>query len=251
MSDKSYYQSGAEGLGKPNVSDQTISENASLPNEANQELNGNEPVTKSELQSTIRELEQVILRKAQSHTDKTAGTLDKRIKAAQDEAAKAIGMLKSTGVSLTPEQEHNIRQSAVNQALVAAEDSSPVPERTVDRRDEELVNNEVRRIMKETGVYIDPEEANEAIGNVNSPLEFIRKFEDLARQKSNRPQAESRIPTLAPTTGKPAVVDTLQRQYQDEVSQILAGKHPTIRQGDNAAVSRMKAEYRKKGLNVY
>jgi hypothetical protein len=255
MSEQSYYQPGAEGKGNPEGISQTTSDEPISPNVVSQELNGNEPVTKEQLRSVVEDLEKSILRKAQSLTDKLGSTLDKRIKSAQDEAGKAISMLKASGVSLTPEQERTISQTAVNQAIAARDDSPAVPERGKQEAIVEpgdFVNKEVQRIMSDTGVYISPEEAQVLIGQVRSPYEFIRKFEDICAQRTTKPQAETRIPTLAPTTGRATQsVDVLKRQYDDEIAQINKGTHPNIRRGQTEAITKMKAEYRKKGLDVY
>jgi hypothetical protein len=244
MTEQSYYQGGATGAGIPEVSPQTTSNETTSPNVVSKESNGNEPVTQAQLQS----LEERILRKAQSHTDKLGSTLDKRIKSANDEAVKAITMLKASGISITPEQERTAIQNAVNSALIERDDS-PVPER---KPPSDLVNEEVQRIMTETGVYLSPEEANAMIGTVRSPYEFIRKFEDICAARTTKPQAETRIPTLAPQTGRSANgVDVLKSQYDAEIAQINTNKHPTIRRGNVQKIVELKAEYRKKGLAVY
>jgi hypothetical protein len=244
MTEQSYYQGGATGAGIPEVSPQTTSNETTSPNVVSKESNGNEPVTQAQLQS----LEERILRKAQSHTDKLGSTLDKRIKSANDEAVKAITMLKESGISITPEQERTAIQNAVNSALIERDDS-PVPER---KPPSDLVNEEVQRIMTETGVYLSPEEANAMIGTVRSPYEFIRKFEDICAARTTKPQAETRIPTLAPQTGRSANgVDVLKSQYDAEIAQINTNKHPTIRRGNVQKIVELKAEYRKKGLAVY
>jgi hypothetical protein len=244
MTEQSYYQGGATGAGIPEVSPQTTSNETTSPNVVSKESNGNEPVTQAQLQS----LEERILRKAQSHTDKLGSTLDKRIKSANDEAVKAITMLKASGISITPEQERTAIQNAVNSALIERDDS-PVPER---KPPSDLVNEEVQRIMTETGVYLSPEEANAMIGTVRSPYEFIRKFEDICAARTTKPQAETRIPTLAPQTGRSATgVDVLKSQYDAEIAQINTNKHPTIRRGNVQKIVELKAEYRKKGLAVY
>ena len=249
MTEQSYYQGGATEKGNSEVSPQTVSAETTSPNVVSQESNGNEPVTQAQLQSLAKQLEETILRKAQSHTDKLGSTLDKRIKSAQDEAVKAITMLKATGATLTPEQERTIHQNAVNQALIDRDDSVAVPER---KPPGDFVNEEVQRIMTETGVYLSPEEANAMIGTVRSPYEFIRKFEDICAARTTKTQAETRIPTLAPQAGRSATsVDVLKRQYDEEIAQISANKHPTIRRGNKEAFVKMKEEYRKKGLSVY
>lgn len=254
MSEQSYYQAGAEGSGNPEGISQTISGEATSPNAVNQELNGNEPVTKEQLRSVLDKLEKKIVSQAQSLTDKLGSTLDKRIKSAQAEAEKAIGIIKASGVTLTPEQERTISQTAVNQAISARDDSPAVPERGKQEASVEpsdFVNKEVQRIMSDTGVYISPEEAQTLIGQVRSPYEFIRKFEDICAQRTTKTQAETRIPTLAPTTGRAnQSIDALKAQYRTEMDKIIANTHPTIRRGNVDAIEKFKQGFRDKGVPI-
>ena len=66
--------------------------------------------------------------------------------------------------------------------------------------------------------------------------------------RANRPQAEARVATMFPAGGKPVTVDQLQRQYEQEMADIVAGKHPTIRRGDIGKIVELKQAYSKKGL---
>lgn len=251
MTDNTYYQGGATGSGNSEASPQTVSTDASSPNGAMQELNGNEPVSKAELKSMLERERQEILRQTQSHTDKLGSALDKRIKSAQEKADTAINLAKASGMTLTPDQEHIMRQTAVNEAMTARDDSPSVPEqgRQVEGTDQgTFVQREVAKIFKKTGVYIDADEANALIGNVDSPYEYLKKFEEICADRANRPQAEARIATMFPTGGKPASLDQLQRQYDQEMAQIVAGKHPNVRRGNIAQITEFKNEYRKKGL---
>ena len=251
MNDNVYYQGGAKGSGNPDVSPQTVSEDASSPNGAIQELNGNEPVSKAELRSMLEELKKDVIRQAQSHTDKLGSHLDKRIKSATEVADKAINLAKASGVSLSPEQERTLRQTAVNEAMAARDDSPEVPDkgRKVEEPDQgTFVQREVEKIFRRTGVYIPPEEANALIGEVDSPYEYLKKFEEIVTDRANRPQAEARIATMFPASGKPAGIEQLQRQYDQEMADVIAGKHPTVRRGNVAQITELKNEYRKKGL---
>lgn len=255
MTDNVYYQGGAKGTGNPEALPQQVSEDALSPNDASQELNGNEPVSKAELRALTERLKQEIaddvLRKAQSHTDKLGSALDKRIKSAQEQADKAISLAKASGVTLSPEQERTLRQTAVNEAMSARDDSPEVPAkgRKVEEPDQgNFVQREVEKIFRRTGVYIAPEEANALIGEVDSPYEYLKKFEEIVADRANRPQAEARIATMFPAGNKPASIETLQRQYNQEMADIVAGKHPTIRRGQAAKIVELKNEYRKKGL---
>jgi len=251
MADATYYQEGAAGLGKPDASSEKPSTEALSPNDAAPEANGTEVVTKAELQRIKAEIEESVLRKTQSMTDKLGSKLDVRIKTAQDEAEKAIRMLKASGVALTPEQERSISQTAVNEALTAKEASEAAQHQEAQSKPIDFVNGEVRKIMKRTGVYIEPDEANALIGEVDSPFDYVRKFEEICQSRSTRPPEESRIPTMSPSNGKATSVDSLRAQYDKEISDIVHGKHPSIRRGDVMGVTRLKEEYRKKGLSVY
>lgn len=248
MANEVYFQSGAVDSGKSEASPQMLSAEASPPSGVTQEVNGNEPVTRELLNKMRQEIEESVLRKTQSMTDKLGSKLDMRIKSAQDEAEKAIKMAKASGVTLTPEQERNISQTAVNDAL-AARDDSPVETRKASPDIDSYVDKEVRKIMTQTGVYLDPEEANQLIGTVDTPFDYLRKFEQICSERSNSTAPESRIPTLA-QGGKPLTVDALKQQYKDEIALINSGKHPNIRRGDWKAVTDMKQAYRKKGVDV-
>jgi len=252
MTDNVYYQGGTKGTGNPDASPQTASADAVSPNTSMPELNGNEPVSKAELRSLLESVKQDVLRQTQSHTDKLGSALDKRIKSAQEKADTAINLAKASGVNLTPDQERAISQAAVNEAMTARDDSPDVPDKgrqvgaTTDQQN--IVQREVEKIFKRTGVYIDPEEANALIGEVDSPYEYLKKFEEICTDRASRPQAETRIATMFPNAGKPAGLEQLQRQYEQEMAQIVAGKHPTVRRGNTAQVVALKNEYRKKGL---
>lgn len=250
MADATYYQEGAAGLGKPDASSEKPSTEALSPNDAAPEANGTEVVTKAELQRIKAEIEESVLRKTQSMTDKLGSKLDVRIKTAQDEAEKAIRMLKASGVALTPEQERSISQNAVNEALTAKLESEAVHNQDAEKPTD-IVNREIRKIMKRTGVYIEPDEANALIGEVDSPIDYINRFNEICQSRSTRPPEESRIPTMSPSNGKATSVDSLRAQYDKEISDIVHGKHPSIRRGDVMGVTRLKEEYRKKGLSIY
>jgi DNA-directed RNA polymerase subunit F len=250
MADATYYQEGAAGLGKPDASSEKPSTEALSPNDAAPEANGTEVVTKAELQRIKAEIEESVLRKTQSMTDKLGSKLDVRIKTAQDEAEKAIRMLKASGVALTPEQERSISQNAVNEALTAKEASEAAQHQEAQSKPNDFVNGEVRKIMKRTGVYLEPDEANALIGEVDSPFDYVRKFEEICQSRSTRPPEESRIPTLA-QGGTANNLASIEQQYRNEIELISTGKHPSIRRGNAQAIADMKAEYRKKGLSVY
>jgi hypothetical protein len=110
------------------------------------------------------------------------------------------------------------------------------------------VQREVEKIFRKTGVYIPAEEANALIGTVDSPYEYLKKFEEIATDRSNRLPAESRVATMFPAGGKPTGVDALKRQYDQEMADIVAGKHPTVRRGNAMQITELKHKYRDKGL---
>lgn len=255
MTDNVYYQGGAKGSGNPDVSPQTVSTEAASPNDATQELNGNEPVSKAELKSLLESVKQDVLRQTQSHTDKLGSVLDKRIKSAQEKADTAINLAKASGVNLTPEQERVVRQTAVNEAMTVRDDSpaeTPTGKQVESANQDTFVQREVEKIFRRTGVYVPAEEANALIGEVDSPYEYLKKFEEICAERSNRPQAEARIATMFPSGAKPATESALQQQYDQEIRLVNTGKHPTVRRGNVQQVTALKNEYRKKGLtSVY
>jgi len=253
MTDQVYYQGGTKGSGNPEASPQTVSENTAPPSVVDQELNGNEPVSKAELRQMLEGVKQDVLRQTQSHTDKLGSVLDKRIKSAQDKADTAINLAKASGVNLTPDQERIVRQTAVNEAMTARDDSPDVPDtgRQVGGADQgTFVQREVEKIFRKTGVYIDAEEANALIGGVDSPYEYLKKFEEICTDRATRPQAEARIATMFPTGAKPAGVDALKRDYDQQMALVNQGKHPTVRRGNVTQITALKNEFRKKGLTT-
>ena len=220
------------------------------------EVSGNEPVSKQELAAMIERLKQDIsedvLRKAQSHADKLGSQLDKRIANAQKLAEQSIKLAKAGGVSLTPEQEIALKQAAVNQAMIEPDDSveqinavAPQPKQASSFD----LNAEITKIMEKTGVYISPRQANELIGEVSSDFEYLLKFNDLCKERSNKSSSpETRIPTMTAQTSRASSPDILRQQYNAEIEQIRLGKHPTIRRGNQVAILQLKEKYRKEGL---
>ena len=251
MAEEVYFQGGGAGAGTSADSPSTHPEQPLSPNEGTQGDKENEPITKEHLARLRAEIEESVLRKAQSLTDKLGTRLDARIKSAQEEAAKAIALAKESGIPLTPEQERLISRNAVDK-VYASGDNSPEPQKAEPTASpEDYVTKEVRKIMKQTGVYLDPDEANNLIGIVDSPFDYIQKFKSICESRSTRPPEESRIPTMSAGGGKAPGIDALRAQYDKEIAEITQGKHPTIRRGDVMAVTRMKEEYRKKGLSIY
>lgn len=259
MTDNVYYQGGAKGSGNPDVSPQQVSADALPPSDAMQELNGNEPVSKSELRALLesvkKEVTENVLRQSQSHTDKLGSILDKRIKSAQEKADTAITLAKASGVNLTPDQERAISQAAVNEVLTARDDSpaeAPAGKQVESADQGSFVQREVEKIFRRTGVYLAAEEANALIGEADSPYEYLKKFEEICADRANRPQAEARIATMFPAGSKPVGTENLQRQYAEEMALVVSGKHPTVRRGNAMQITQLKHKYRDKGLpNVY
>jgi DNA-directed RNA polymerase subunit F len=247
MSEQVYEREGAQNTGNSEVS-------STKPSEA--EANGNEPVSKAELSAMMEKLKQDVsedvLRKAQSHADKLGSQLDKRIANAQKMAEQSIKLAKATGLPLSPEQEEAIKRTAVNQAIIeqdnSAEQSQEVTPQPKRGSGFDLTAN-VTKIMEKTGVYISPHEADQLIGEVDSDYEYLSKFESLCKERSNKPiSPETRIPTMTGQISRASSPDVLRQQYDNEMAQIVAGKHPTIRRGNAAEVLKLKEKYRKEGL---
>lgn len=182
MSDQAYgtQSGGGQEGGTSNASDQEISAQEDSQSEG-QELQSNERyITKEELEARIGE----VMRSAQSMTDKMGSRLDKEIQSALKQANDSIELTKQAGIKYTPEQEQAIRDRAINSAYTrlnqSQESPPPVSGQPKARPQQEQggqqvnpgvwINQEVARIMRDTGVYIPPEEANELIVGENKDM---------------------------------------------------------------------------------
>jgi hypothetical protein len=245
-----YNQAGATGAGTPGANAQTPSPAEQAPNAgADQEARSDEVITAAKL-NKILEAQKAEWQKQQ---DKLVTHLDKRVDKAKKETEQAIANLKANGIPLTAEQEANAMTSAVQKALVSgsAEEPSQGSQRVESDPIAVMVNREVAKIMEKTGVHVTPEEAKEKITDYETPIEFVRKFEEYCNQKANPIQPSARIPTLATSGNNVPGIEVLKQQYESEKAQILAGTHPTVRMGNHEAVTKWKNEYAKKGLKTY
>jgi hypothetical protein len=267
-------RSGGEQEGGTSLaSDQNVSRQQGSQPEG-QERRGSELTITPEY---LKEMEQRIIeettRRAQSMTDKMGSRLDKEIQTALQVATQSIELGKQAGIQYTPEQEQAIRDKAINSAyakLNQPDQSSP----SYSEQQEEMqmqdqmgqqanpwmwVNLEVQRIMRDTGVYIPPEEADKLIIGEDtdqeiSPYRYIQAFESLAQQRksnSSQPQGPSAAIPSYVTGGKaPGSQSALQQQYDKEMAQIAKGTHPTIKRGQHMAIQNLQIAYRNKGLNI-
>jgi hypothetical protein len=258
---------GTEGGTSPASDDNVSNPQGSQPE--GQEQKGNEYVTKAEFMSKIDE----VLRASQSMTDKMGSRLDKEIQSALDQAKQAIDLGKQAGMKYTPEQEQAIRDRAINTAYSRLnQDPQSQPQNSVQQPAQQpkqdmgnpatqLINQEINRIMRETGVFIPPEEANALIlgegENLRSmsPLQYVQAFEGLARQRQLNSQPSGPNPSIPSyvTGGKaPTSQTALRQQYEKEIAQIKNGTHPTIKRGGNSvmAIQNLEISYRKRGLDI-
>lgn len=258
---------GGDGEGTPSASSKEVSTQEGSQSEG-QEPQGNEQyVTRQDLET----LKEEVIRQAQSMTDKMGSRLDKEIQSALTEATRSIELAKEAGMEFTPQMEQAIRDKAINKAyanLNQQQPSSPqvsgnLAQQQTQQTQEQgnqpssFVEQEVHRIMAETGVYISPDEANRLIipeGETLTPYQYIQAFEQIAKQRQqniSQPQGPNpNIPSYV-SGGKPASPQTaLRREYEKELRQIRDGSHPKIRRGDLPAIQRLEIEYRKKGLDI-
>jgi hypothetical protein len=259
---------GEQEGGTSNASGQEVSvPQGSQP--AGQELEG------SELRITpeyLKEMEQRIIeeatRRAQSMTDKMGSRLDKEIQSALERATETIELGKQAGIKYTPEQEQAIRDKAINTAYTKLNQQDPSSTQNSAQPQDQgsqpndpgvWVSQEVQRIMGETGVYIQPEEANKLILGENgenklTPYQYIQAFESLARQRQlnqNQPQGRSpAIPSYV-TGGQASTSQSALRQaYDKEIAQINRGTHPTIKRGETLAIQNLEIAYKQRGLEL-
>lgn len=219
--------------------------------EAPEKLQGDEVITSSVLKSALSELE----RKLQSRTDKVVGSLDKRVAQAQAEAQKAIDLFKGAGNTLTPEQETQIRQSAINRAITdIPNDQQPREAQPQGRQVNpdvdaiaRYVNDELVTMQREADVYISPAELMIRVPDFNKlkPHQAIAKFAELVdeRKTTKTTNPASRLPYTQ--SGSVATDEALRAAYTQELQAIPRGV------GNRAdKIALLKAKYQKKGLDV-
>jgi len=269
MSEQAYGTQIGAGQGDGTSNQPSVQDDS---NQQGSQPNGMDQIKSNEQQVTmeyLKEMEERLARQQQSFSDRLESRVNKEIKAAFDDANRSIELGKAAGLKYTAQQEQQIRDHAMNQARAKAyqEQSQPNPSqpqqgREVGNQSEVVayVNKEVQRIMRETGVYIDPKEADAMIvgegDNRNTqltPYQYIQAFESLARQRQPniQPQGPStRIPSYA-TGGKPSTSQTaLRQQFDKEMTQIRQGTHPTIRRGNAKGINDLEISYRQKGLEL-
>lgn len=263
---------GEQEAGTSNASDQNVSTPQGGQPEG-QEQKG------SELQITpqyLKEMEQRIIeeatKRAQSMTDKMGSRLDKEIQTALNVATQSIELGKQAGIQYTPDQEQAIRDRAINSAYAklnqqdqsspqsSAQQPAPQPQdQGVQPNDPwGWVGQKVERIMRETGVYIPPEEANklilgEGLDQELDPFQYVQAFESLARQRqlNSQPQGPSAAIPSYVTGGKaPAAQSALRQAYDKEMAQIAQGTHPNIKRGQTMGIQNLQIAYREKGLDI-
>jgi hypothetical protein len=233
------------------------------------ELQGNEPITKADLDRMKQEAIEEATKRAQSMTDKMGSRLDTKIEAAINDANNAIALIESAGQPLTEQQKQAIRNKKINDAYNDPGQSSSQPsgqqaqaapqtqEPGNQPKGNPIVQQEVQRIMRETGVYISSDEANQLIGPIGpnmSPVQWVNSFEQLARTRANnfnQPSGSNPVIPSAAFGGSAQPTQTvLRQQYDKEVAQIAEGTHPTIKRGQQLAFQQMQSKYRQKGLDI-
>ena len=259
MSEETYGTQGGGGQedGTSPASPQPASpEPGSQP--ARQEPQGNEPITRKELLEVVEQIK----REAQSMTDKMGSRLDKKIESAIIEANATIKLNEESGIQMTEQQKEALRNKKIDAAIHSSpqpsgQEAQPAPagEPGSQQQANQPINlaQEVNRIMAETGVYISAQEANELIGPVKTPFEYLKAFESLAeqRQLNHQPSGPNpRVPSQVVGTRIGGSQTALRQQYDAEIAQIAAGTHPTIRRGQTLALSQMQQQYRQKGLDI-
>jgi len=248
MSDTYYAQDGASAAGTAPASSSVTSAQSQNPNEdaAQEKTQGDEVITSSMLRTRLEELE----RKLQSRTDKVVSGLDKRVAQAQGEAQKAIDLLKGTGRPLTADEEAQIRQNAVNRALMDPAEDRPTQASPQANQSgnaiAQYVNNELIELQQKAGVYISPEELRIRLPEFSKlkPHEAISEFAKLVdeRKASNQSSPAARLPYTQ--TGTVNGNEALKVQYEQELRNL-----PKVgNRGDQLA--KLKARYQAKGLDI-
>lgn len=277
MSDQAYgTQPGGETEGGTSpASGQDVSASQGGQPKGQEQQGSEQVITKLDLERIKSEVLEQARREAQSMTDKMGSRLDKEIQGALQLSTQAIEALESTGKTLSEQEKQAIKDRYINGAYEKAYQQErqsppqgsaqqPAQPPAQDQGNQQAspwvwVNQEAQRMMRETGVYISPEDANKMIAGENgenrvTPYQYLQAFESLVRQRqtnTSQPQGLSpAIPSYVSGGKSPTSQTALRAAYEKERAQINAGTHPSIIRGDLTGIQRLEIAYRQKGLDI-
>lgn len=206
-------------------------------------------VSKAELSQTVEQLK----REVQSLVDKNVSRVDQRVAEANRKATDTLEMLKASGMQVTAQQEAQIKNAAVNQALQTADPSTQgttAPAQGQQAQQIHPVDMAANAILKATGVSLD--DADPEIKMIN--MDAIRTGDSDAYLASIQVAASAKKARMSKGTGGAAATPgaigsgasggDLMAQYQKELATIPRGQTGAMQK------TQLNAKYRKRGLNI-
>jgi hypothetical protein len=202
-------------------------------------------VSKSELMQMFEEF----TRKTQGLVDKNVGRLDKRVSEAMSKVEGSIEVLKSTGMTFTPEQEAQLRNKAMNDALMAKEtpqtsQAAPAQVQTEGAGQVDPITAAARLIMSKNGVNFkdgDPEISliDTTTEDPEAYLDSVKAAVKAYKERQTKPKTQAGAPSAV---GKGSGV--LAPNADQYISEMIAAK------GKPEEIRTIKEKYRKAGLAV-
>lgn len=210
-----------------------------------QEQNGF--VSRAELAQVLDELK----RETQSLVDKNVSRVDRRVEAATRKAEETPETLKAAGMQVSPQQEQQIRTTAVNQALLTSEKPSeqgmPSPAQGQAGQQAHPVDMAADAILQAHGVSLDQNDPEVKLidGNTTDPNVYLASITKAAAAKKARIEKGGNGAAGVPgAIGSGASSGSLQQAYEKAIANIPRGQSGQMER------SKIRADYRKRGLDI-
>jgi len=209
-------------------------------------------ITREEAQRLAEEAEEKAFRRAQGLIDKSASTLQKKVRGELEALERTLTAQRKAGMEITPAQEEKLRQQVIQEAFTAdtPDDFSSLPPPQAGReeapdREVERVNIETNRMYREYGFAIEQYDDEAQMLNMSSGDTFLTSLQSALQKKAARlvskhtqPLPPARTPTTAGGQGTVPKED-LMAQYRKEVDAATGNPH---------AVLEVRRKYRGLGL---
>lgn len=213
-----------------------------------------EYLTRKEAQRLFEDQKNELLKQTQSLTDKASSRLDKKLRDEIQKVNDVMDLQKKAGISITPEQEQNMRRMAYDNALGSMTEDTDDLQKGVAKPKEVsdpeqvakvaavVMDGLVNDIYREIGVTVLDGDPEVDLVDQSTPSAFLKSIRAAAEKKKQRTETapEARITSLG--KGQPTnLAASLKGQYEERKSKI---------QGDVNALIALKQEFRKKGLQI-
>lgn len=203
-------------------------------------------VSRDEFQQAL----EMVKRETQGLVDKNVSRLDKRVKEAAEKVDELVELGKVSGMQFTQEQIAQLKDRAVHQALMTADQQpsgqSAQPQAAQPQaQQDDPVTVTARMIMQKAGITIDQNDPELSIvdSKTDDPgvfLESVRKAIEAKKQRLNRPAGNAAaVPGALATGSAPAnLIEQFQREMREHRGQGMR------------VANEIKNKYRQKGVDV-